>query len=110
MKKPDMLIIGLNDMRRNQLVIHNRQGPDQRGQYALELTKLLMHLGEHTGETSAGFSILTPYKPADAVAIAIETTKLIYKSIVDEGWTVDYPPYDEIEATQTNQPKQPGFK
>jgi len=110
MKKPDVIVAALNGTRRNQLFIHTTESFDEQGKFAYDLMKTYACAAVPDGETSTGNVNLRMVTPAEAVEHVMTVTRLFFEEIDKAGWTIKYPGYAEMEATETNEPSSPGFR
>ena len=109
MKDPEVLIVGLNDRRRNQILMHNRHAPNWQATLALELVRTCALTAIDDGETSTGQSKVRVLTPTEVVDRACAIADLFYVELERRNWLLDYPSYDDLEKTETVE-RQPGFK
>lgn len=111
MKKPDVVIVSLDAHRRNQLVIHNREMPDQRATFAMDLIRGSMMVAIPDGKDNTGANTFRAMTEEEIVERCLTVTDKAFEAFRARDWMIDYPAYDEIEKVQTDTAPEPaGFK
>jgi hypothetical protein len=104
--KNDMIEVGLLDEMRNyrkKFVAHALVEPDIRARMAMDLVaKWGLVAAIPDGEDSYGRSKLRLSTPEEMVDRAVETVDLLMIAFKQNGWMVDCPSLDDLNATPIN--------